>query len=183
MTSSSRRWATWAGPGRPALRVRQRRAPREVGRHNPLGRDRTRLGHRLHPELLGELADLRCRIPAVATKGLQKRELAFGGPAGHGLGRHLQDVGHLRSPQVAGSSGCGLAGGVGCHGASLSCGGPDSDGARNETQVFLRPPQQRYAATMLLAATLLGAGRAGRSCRPTQLPAIAPLGCFSASPT
>ena len=39
------------------------------------GSDRTRLGRRLHLELLGQLADL-CRwVAAVATKGLQKREL------------------------------------------------------------------------------------------------------------
>ena len=59
--------------------------------------NRTRLGHRLDPELLGELADLRCRIAPVATQRPRKRKLAFLSPAAHGLGRHLQNVGHLRS--------------------------------------------------------------------------------------
>jgi hypothetical protein len=36
----------------------------------------------------------------------------------------VQDVGHLGGPEVAGRGGCGLAGGLGCHGASLSYGGP-----------------------------------------------------------
>jgi hypothetical protein len=58
--------------------------------------------------------------------GSSERQPAFGGPAGHGLGRHLQDGGHLGRPQVAGRLGCGLAAGLGCHGASLSCGGPDA---------------------------------------------------------
>src|SRR5512132_97756 len=45
-----------------------------------------RSGRRLHLELVGQLADLRRRVAAVATKGLQERQLAFLGPAGHGLG-------------------------------------------------------------------------------------------------
>jgi hypothetical protein len=91
------------------------------------GKEPDRRGRRLHSALLGQLADLRCRIAPVATKGLQKRELAFLGSAGHGLGRHLQEVGHLGGMEVAGKLSCGLAAGLGCHGASLSCGGPDSD--------------------------------------------------------
>jgi hypothetical protein len=60
----------------------------------------------------------------VAAKGLQERQLAFLSPAGHGLGRHVQDVSHLRGPQVAGKLRSSLAPGLGCHSASLSCGGP-----------------------------------------------------------
>jgi hypothetical protein len=63
-------------------------------------RNQTRLGHRLRLELVGELADLRRRVAPVATKGLQERELAFLGPAGHRLGRHVQDVGHLGGMEV-----------------------------------------------------------------------------------
>jgi hypothetical protein len=36
----------------------------------------------------------------------------------------MQNLGYLSGPQVARSIGCGLAGGLGCHGASLSYGGP-----------------------------------------------------------
>jgi hypothetical protein len=36
-------------------------------------RNQTRLGRRLRLELVGELADLRCRVAAVAAKGLQER--------------------------------------------------------------------------------------------------------------
>jgi hypothetical protein len=36
----------------------------------------------------------------------------------------MQDIGDLGGPQVAGRGGCGLAAGLDCHGASLSCGGP-----------------------------------------------------------
>src|SRR5215211_2105373 len=43
-------------------------------------------GRRLHLELGGQLADLCRRIAAVAAKGLQERQFAFLGPAGHGLG-------------------------------------------------------------------------------------------------
>jgi hypothetical protein len=37
----------------------------------------------------------------MAAQGLQKRQLAFLGPAGHGLGRDVQDVGHLGGPEIA----------------------------------------------------------------------------------
>jgi hypothetical protein len=57
-----------------------------------------RSSRRSHSQLIGQLADLRGWIAAVATKGLQERQFAFLGPAGHGLGRHVQDVGHLRGP-------------------------------------------------------------------------------------
>jgi hypothetical protein len=50
------------------------------------GKEPDRLGRRLHSELLGQLADLRCRRAPVATKGLQKRELAFLGPGDTVLG-------------------------------------------------------------------------------------------------
>jgi hypothetical protein len=45
-----------------------------------------RSGRRLHLELVGQLADLGFRVAAVPTKGLQERQPAFFGPAGHGLG-------------------------------------------------------------------------------------------------
>src|SRR5215207_8437424 len=44
-----------------------------------------RSSRRLHLELIGQLADLRGRVAAVATQRLQERQLAFLGPAGHGL--------------------------------------------------------------------------------------------------
>jgi hypothetical protein len=138
----------------------------------PIGSDRTRLGRRLHPEPVGQPADLGRRIAAVATKGLQERELAFGGPAGHGLGRHLQDGGHLGRPQVAGRLGCGLAAGLGCHGASLSCGGPDALSGPNWRERSSGTTTGAWPV-MMLARTPPSAGRTGRSCRPGQLPAIA----------
>src|SRR5215211_4574566 len=58
----------------------------------------------------------------MATERLQERQLALLGPAGHGLGGYVQDVGHLGGPEVAAGFGCGVAGALGCHGASLSCG-------------------------------------------------------------
>jgi hypothetical protein len=114
------------------------------------GTNRTRLGRRLHLELLGQPADLCRRIASVATKGLQKRELAFGGPAGHGLGRHLQDVGHLVVRRQRGSSGAALPPGWAATAHPFHAAGPLVMPDPNETQVFVRPPQQAAAATMLL---------------------------------
>jgi hypothetical protein len=90
------------------------------GRPGRIGRRRgaLRSGRGLHLELGGQLADLCRRIAPVAAKGLQERQFAFFGPAGHGLGRHVQEVGHLRGPQVAGSGSCCFRTGLG-HGASL----------------------------------------------------------------
>src|SRR5215217_4303640 len=81
------------------------------------------LGRRFLAKSFSQAADLGFWIAAVTPEGLQEGQLAFLGPAGHGLGRDMQDVGHLGGPEVAGRGGCGLAGGLGCHGASLSCGG------------------------------------------------------------
>jgi hypothetical protein len=80
--------------------------------------DAGRSGHRSYLQFLGQLADLRRRIAAMPTKGLQERQLAVLGPAGHRLGRHVQDVGHLSRMEVAGKIRCGLTAGLGCHGAS-----------------------------------------------------------------
>jgi hypothetical protein len=136
-----------------------------------------RSGRRLYPELVGQLADL-CGRVAVATQGLQERELAFLGPAGHGLGRHLQQVGHLGGRRYRGSSDAVLLLGWAAtahpfHAADpLVMPGPESDAG-------IRPgTTARPAATMLLAASLVGAGRTGRSCRPTQLPHHSPIGLF-----
>jgi hypothetical protein len=43
-----------------------------------------RSSRRSHLQLIGQLADFRRRVAAVATKGLQERQSAFLGPAGHG---------------------------------------------------------------------------------------------------
>ena len=55
--------------------------------------------------------------------------------------------------------------------------GPDLD------RVFVRPEGEAGVAAARLAVTLLRAGPTGRSCRPTQLPAIVRLGRFSAAAT
>jgi hypothetical protein len=72
----------------------------------------------------------------MATQGLQERELAFLSPAGHGLGRYLQDGRHLGGMEVAGRVGCGCTAGLGCHGASLSCGGPAGDPGPNQSRCW-----------------------------------------------
>src|SRR5919106_4916639 len=56
-------------------------------------RDAGRSGRRLYPQFLGQLADLCRRVAAVPTKGLQDWQFALLGPAGDGLGRHVQDGG------------------------------------------------------------------------------------------
>ena len=56
------------------------------------------LGHCLLAELLGQFTDLGFWVAAVAAEGPQERQLAFLGPAGDGLWRHMQDVGHLGGP-------------------------------------------------------------------------------------
>ena len=43
-------------------------------------------GHWLHPQLIGQLADLRRRVPAMPTEGFQERQLALLGPADTVLG-------------------------------------------------------------------------------------------------
>jgi hypothetical protein len=81
------------------------------------------LGGRFLAKSLGQVADLGFWVAAVPAEGLQERQLAFLSPARHRLGRDMEEVGHLGGVEVAGVGGCGLAGGLGCHGASLSCGG------------------------------------------------------------
>ena len=141
------------------------------------------LGRRLDPKLLGQLADLRRRIASVPAKGLQERELAFLGPAGHGLGRHLQDVGHLGGMEVAGCIGGGLATRWGCHGASLSCGGPAGAAGPETRRRRSSGHHSKNCRDHAAGGHLPPAGRTGRSCRPTQVPAIVLLGCFSVSGT
>src|SRR5215213_11087486 len=87
-------------------------------------------GHGLLAQFLGQFADLGFGVAAVAAEGLEERQSALFGPAGHRLGRHVQEVGHLAGPQVARIVGCGLAAGLGCHGASLRCRTRQRDRAR-----------------------------------------------------
>src|SRR5215204_2353319 len=144
-------------------------------RAQPSWRYQTRLGRRLRLELVGELADLGRRVAPVATKGLQERELALLGPSRHGLGRHVQDVGHLGGMEITGTLGCGLAAGSGCHGASLSFGGPEYGAgpgvAEGSSGHHRRDRRQRRCWRHAPSAE-----RTGRACRPTHLPAIVCLG-------
>jgi hypothetical protein len=80
--------------------------------------------------------------------GLQEGRLAFLGPAGHGLGRHVQEVGHLGGPEIARVGGCGLAARSGCHGASLSChaANPGSDAGPDGDRVVRPTPTVKAAA-------------------------------------
>jgi hypothetical protein len=70
---------------------------------------RTLLGGRLLAKLGGQFADLGFRVATVPTEGLQEGQLALLGPAGHRLGRHVEEVGDLGGPQVAAVGGGGLA--------------------------------------------------------------------------
>jgi transposase len=70
---------------------------------------RTLLGGRLLAKLGGQFADLGFRVATVPTEGLQEGQLALLGPAGHRLGRHMEEVGDLGGPQVAAVGGGGLA--------------------------------------------------------------------------
>jgi hypothetical protein len=142
-----------------------------------------RSGRWPHPKFLGQLADLRRRVAAVPAKRLQERQFAFLSPTGDGLGRHVQDVGHLGGLEVAGKVRCGLAAALGCHGASpfvrrtrMPCRVRSGPGVRPATK------GEGGTATML-AVALLRAGLTGRLCRPIQLPAIVRLGRFSGAAT
>jgi hypothetical protein len=77
-------------------------------------------------------------------------QLAFLGPAGHGLGRNLQDGGHLSGPQVARKLGCDLAAGLGCRGALLHAAGPDPNAGPHagppDGAVCVWPRQQGVAS-------------------------------------
>jgi hypothetical protein len=139
-----------------------------------------RSGCRRHLELVGQLADLGFWVAAMATKGLEERQPAFCGPAGHGLGRHVQEVGHLGGMEVAGRVGDGRAVGLGCHrafpfrAADPEAGpGPDGPSGRPATKGEGGP------ATML-GVTLLPAVRTRRSWDRPQVPAIVRLGRFRA---
>jgi len=61
-----------------------------------------RSGGWLLPEDINELANLGLGIPAVPAQGLQERQLAILGPAGHRLGRDRQQVSDLCRSKVAG---------------------------------------------------------------------------------
>jgi hypothetical protein len=115
-------------------------------------------GRRLLLQLGGQLADLRCRVAAMAAKGLRERQSAFFGPAGHGLGRHVQEVGHLGGIEITRCVGCGLAAGLGCLGASLSCGKPDGHVGPGLSERSSGYDCKRPAAAMLLATSRLSAG-------------------------
>ena len=80
------------------------------------------------------------------------RELALLGPAGHGRGRHVQHVGHLAGPQVAGAPGCGLAAALGCHRASFLAPGPRQS---------YRSPEWTGCSSTTTARTCGGDGRVG----------------------
>jgi hypothetical protein len=82
--------------------------------------ERDGLGRGLLAKLLGQSRDLSFGVATVATERLQERQLALLGPRGHRLGLHVQDLSHLGGSQIAGIGACGVAAGLGCHGASLS---------------------------------------------------------------
>jgi hypothetical protein len=54
-------------------------------------------------------------VAAVATQRPQERQLALLGPAGHRLGRHRQQLGHLSGQQIAGRLDTGVALALRCH--------------------------------------------------------------------
>src|SRR5215217_5096791 len=81
----------------------------------------------------------------MAAERLEEGQLALLGPAGHGLGGRIQDIGHLGGPQVAGIVGCGLAAGLGCHGASLRL--PDSASVPGPIDRLLLRRRPRTPAT------------------------------------
>src|SRR5215216_4370128 len=136
------------------------------------------LVRRPHLQLLGQLADFGFWVAAVPTKGLQERQPAFLGPAGHGLGRHVQDVGHLGGMKVAGRVGDGLAAALGYHRASPfraadpdAVPGPDGPSGRPATK-------EEGEASDDAAITLLHAVRTGRSWGPTPSAGHSPIGSF-----
>jgi hypothetical protein len=113
---------------------------------------------RLHLELVGQLADLGFWVAAVTTEGLQEGQLAFLGPAGHGLGRHVQDIGDLGGPEVAGGGGCGYSAGLGCDGASLSCGRTRVLCRARSGAVSSSHRSRAWPVTMLAVTVFLGEG-------------------------
>jgi hypothetical protein len=84
-------------------------------------------------------------------------------------------VGHLGRVEVAGKLRCGLAAGLGCHGASLSCGGPDSDAGPEVRRKGSSGHQQglRHAAGGHPAGR-----RTNRKIMRTQLSPHSPIGLF-----
>jgi hypothetical protein len=60
--------------------------------------------------------------------------------------------------EVTGCVGCGLAAGLGCHGASLSCGEPDGHVGPGLCERSSGYDRKGPAAAMMLAASLLSAG-------------------------
>jgi hypothetical protein len=130
----------------------------------------------LHLQLIGQLADFRGRITPVATQRLQKRELAFLGPAGHGLGRHVQDVGHLRGPQVGRGSGAALPLDRTATAHPFRAVDPIAVSVRIGAVLSGHHSRRSTAARRL--ARLLSAGRTGRSCRSTPTACYSPIGLF-----
>jgi hypothetical protein len=160
----------------------------ELHQHRPMGGcglsyhpggTRPGSGRRLRLELVGQLADLGRRVAPVATKGLQERELALLGPSRHGLGRPCKMSATSAGWRYRGPSGAALP--LGGAATAHPSADPDGGAGPGVEQEFVRSRQQGAAPAMLLAATLSGAGRTGRACRPTRLPAIVCLGRFSVS--
>jgi hypothetical protein len=109
-----------------------------------------RLDRGLHAKLHGQRTDLGFGVAAMAAQGLHEGQLALLGPTRHGLGRHRQDLGHLGGPQVAGRGACGLAAGLGCHGASLRSPDPGSCARPGVDRLFTQPPREQLGADGLL---------------------------------
>jgi hypothetical protein len=105
MSQGAPRWRRWTRAGRfrfPAVpshlapsRIQDYRSTPAPVRPGQLRRLAPAAGSRRAP-------GSRPRVAAVPTQGLHERQLALLGPAGHRLGRDVQDVGHLGGQQVAG---------------------------------------------------------------------------------
>src|SRR5215216_2672641 len=97
----------------------------------------------------------------MATERLQERQLALLGPAGHGLGGYVQDVGRLGGPEVAAGFGCVLPARWAATAHPFRAGGLRRCAGAWTEPVFVRHDSRPCAAPML-TATLPGARRAGQ---------------------
>src|SRR6266545_7410160 len=141
------------------------------------GRRPARSGRRLLPQLLGQPADLRLRVAAVPAQRPHEGQPALLGPAGDGLGRHMQNLGHLGGPQIAGRLHARGALALSCHRASFLEPEPDSPaGARTGCPSDHDREDVRRRRSCRSPA---GAGPTGRLSRLVQAATIARLGCFS----
>src|SRR6266508_206762 len=158
-----------------------RRPAARVGSSPARRKEPARSGRRFLPELLGQLADPRRRVAAVPAERLHERQLALLGPAGHGLGRHIQNVGHFCRPQIPGLLRARVALALSCHRASLPESGTDGAAvARTAVGPATTDEDVRRRRSCRSPA---GALPTGRLSRPTQATTIARLGWFSASAT